>query len=281
MSSAAITAAVAGAGLLHASWNAVAHRLDDKAISFALMGVVDVLFGLVVAFALPLPACGAWPYLLASVVVHTGYTMLLIRAYQLGDFTQMYPIARGVSPLIVGVVAVTVVGQHLDAVQLAGLAVVCAGLACVAFGGGRVNLSDRPALLAAVATGGSIATYTVLDGVGVRHAHGSLGYTGWLFLLFGPVFPIAVIAGRGLRRTVEVAQPVLVPGLVSGVVGLAAYGIVIWAQTRSNLAAVSATRERSILFGALIGTVLFKERFGAWRIAGAGLTVVGILAINL
>ena len=276
-----VTAAVAGAGLLHASWNAVAHRLDDKAISFALMGVADVVFGLVVAFALPLPAARAWLYLLASAVVHVVYTLLLIRAYQLGDFTQMYPIARGVSPLIVGIVAVTVVGQHLDVVQFAGLGLVCAGLACVAFGGGRLNLSDRPALLAAVATGASISTYTVLDGVGVRHAHGSLGYTGWLFLLQGPVFPIAVVAGRGLRRSTAAARPVLVPGLVSGVVGLAAYGIVIWAQTRSNLAAVSATRELSILFGALIGTVVFKERFGAWRIAGSGLAVVGILAINL
>lgn len=281
MSAPVITAAVAGAGLLHASWNAVAHRLDDKAVSFALMGVVDVLFGVVVAFAVPLPAGGAWPYLIASALVHVVYTLLLMKAYQLGDFTQMYPIARGVSPLIVGVVAVTVVGQHLDAVQFAGLAVVCAGLACVAFGGGRVNLSDRRALLAAVATGASISTYTVLDGVGVRHAHGSLGYTGWLFLLQGPVFPLAVVAGRGLRRTVAAARPVLVPGLASGVVGLAAYGIVIWAQTRSNLATVSATRELSILFGALIGTWLFKERFGAWRIAGACLTVLGIVAINV
>ena len=277
-----VGSAVAGAGLLHAGWNAAAHRIADRALGFVLIGVAyTVVSGLIVPwFALPRSGT-AWACLLASVAVHIGYQLLLMRSYALGDFAQMYPLARGTSPLVVGILAVTVVGQPLTGLDAIGLLGVCAGLGLIAFGGGRITAARRPAIVAAGLTGLTIATYTVLDGVGVRHSQSTGGYIVWLFLLQGPALPIIVALRRGgLRRVFSETRGMRGVGLTSGAVSLLAYGIVIWAQTHANLASVAATRELSILFGAVIGRFAFHERFGAWRIAGSVVTVAGIVVIN-
>jgi drug/metabolite transporter (DMT)-like permease len=203
-----------------------------------------------------------------------------MRSYRLGDFNRMYPLARGTSPLVVAVLAVTVVGQPLSASHAAGVLAISAGLAVLVLAGGLFHPADRSAVTAAVMTGLAIATYTVLDGVGVRHSGSTLGYIGWLFLLQGPIFPLLVLGQRGGRLFAE-ARPFLVLGLASGLISVVAYGIVIWAQTRSNLASVAALRELSIVFAALIGMVFFHERFGAVRIFGATLAVIGVLLLNL
>ena len=129
-------------------------------------------------------------------------------------------------------------------------------------------------------TGLAIAGYTVLDGVGVRHADSTLGYVAWLFLLQSPVLPAVVFAQRGVRTTLRQCRPSWPAGVGGGVIGVTAYGIVIWAQTQSGLASVAAIREVSILFGAIIGRVAFREPFGRWRMLGAALTVGGIVALT-
>jgi len=275
----AVTAAVVLAALLHAGWNAAAHRISDRVIGFALIGAGYTAVSAALVPWVAVPLGGAWPYLLGSVALHSVYNLLLMRSYQLGDFNQMYPLARGTSPLVVAIVAVTVVGQSLHADQAAGVVIISAGLAVLVFSGGGVTCAGRPAITAAILTGLCIATYTVLDGVGVRSAHSTAGYIGWLFLLQGPIAPVAVAITRR-TRVLRDCRGVWVPGLTSGVVSLAAYGIVIWAQTRSNLASVAALREVSILFGAVIGVVFLRERFGAWRIAGAAFVVAGVVLLT-
>jgi drug/metabolite transporter (DMT)-like permease len=272
-----VVAAVIFAAMLHASWNAMAHRIPDQAVGFALIGIacaaVSVCFVPWVAF----PSGRAWPFLLTSAALHVVYSLLLLRCYQIGDFSQTYPLARGTSPLVVTLVAVTVVGQPLGARQAVGVLVICAGLVTLALGSGQVRHAAGPAVRAAVATGLAIAAYTVVDGVGVRRSDSTTGYIAWLFLLQGPIIAIAVLARH--RRSFTEVRPVLAIGLFSGVVSVVAYGIVIWAQTRSMLATVSALRELSILFGALIGVFFFRERFGRQRLLGATLAVIGVILI--
>lgn len=274
-----VTSAVVFAALLHASWNAVAHRINDRAVATTLIGCASAVAGLVVVPLVAVPAGAAWSYLLGSVAMHVVYLLLLMRSYRLGDFNRMYPLARGTSPLLVAVLAVTVVGQSLSLVHAAGVAAISAGLAVLVLAGGVFRSADRAAVTAAVLTGLAIATYTVLDGVGVRHSGSTLGYIGWLFLIQGPIFPLLVVAQRRRRLFAEV-RPHLALGLLSGLVSVLAYGIVIWAQTRSNLAAVAALRETSIVFAALIGMVFVHERFGALRTVGSVLAVAGVLLLN-
>ncbi|MEV7088421.1 DMT family transporter [Streptomyces sp. NPDC093085] len=272
-----VTAAVLVAALTHASWNALAHAIKDQLAAFTLIGSGSAVIGAVIACLVPLPDADAWPYLIASVVIHVGYMLLLMRSFTLGDFGQMYPIARGMAPLVVTVVAVAFVGETMDVWQTAGVLVASAGLVGVALWGirGAETAPRWPALAAAVATGLSIAAYTVVDGVGVRTAGNPMGYIAWLLLLQGTVIPAyAVYARRG--ALLAQLRPYAALGLLGAALSMLAYGLVLWAQTRAPLGPVSALRESSIIVGAAIGTVFFKERFGTPRILAAGLMVVGI-----
>jgi len=271
--------AVLFSALLHATWNSLAHAVSDRLVGFALIGVADAIGGgLMVAFA-GLPPAGAWPFIIASAALHVVYNLLLLASYQLGEFSQMYPLARGTSPWVVALVSVVVLGRELPITELAGVLAVSAGLIALVFIGGRPGRKDLPAITAAVLTGLAIASYTVVDGLGVAEAP-LFAYTGWLFLLQGP--PIAVLAairrGRGLPAAVRASA---VPGLAGGVISLAAYTIVLWAQTSGALAPIAALRETSIVFGALIGTVFMGERLGARRAAAAGVVLVGVVLISL
>ncbi|MEV4942921.1 DMT family transporter [Streptomyces zaomyceticus] len=272
-----VTLAVLVAAVTHASWNAIAHHIKDQLLSFTLISGGGALVGLVAALFVPLPAAGAWPYLVASALLHIGYMALLMRSFTLGDFGQMYPIARGTAPLIVTALAAVFVDEVPDAWQLLGVAVACAGLAGLAVWGirGRGGRPQWPALLAASATGLSIALYTVVDGVGVRASGSPLGYIAWLMILQGLAIPAYALWTRRAALLPRL-RPHAARGLLGAVLSVAAYALVLWAQTKAPLAPVAALRESSIIVGAAIGAVFFKERFGGPRIAAAGLMVVGI-----
>ncbi|MER5585545.1 EamA family transporter [Streptomyces asoensis] len=270
-----VTAAVLLAALTHAGWNAIAHRITDKLVGFTLIAGGGMVIGLALVPFAPLPAARAWPYLLASVLVHTAYYALLMRSFRLGDFGQAYPLARGSAPLVVTVLAAVFAHEVPDGWAAAGVALSCAGLTGVALWGLRGRRPDWPAIGAALATGATIAAYTVVDGIGVRASGSSLGYIAWLMAVQGVVLPVyAVHRWRG--RTVAVLRPFAALGLLGAALSVLAYGLVLWAQTRAELAPVAALRESSVLVAAAIGAVFFKERFGAPRLVAAGILVVGI-----
>ncbi|WAP57889.1 EamA family transporter [Streptomyces sp. S465] len=296
-----VAVAVLIAAVTHASWNAIAHGIRDQLLAFTLVGGGGTLCGLALAPFTPLPKADAWPYLLASVAIHVVYQLLLMRSFQLGDFGQMYPIARGTAPLVVTVAAAVFVGERPDHWQAAGIALASAGLVGVALWGIRGSRRPAPegigaagqgaetgerggggggapqwlALTAAIATGLSIAAYTVVDGLGVRASGSALGYIAWLMILEGIAIPACALT---IRRGALLRQlrPVAARGLLGGLLSVFAYGLVLWAQTRAELAPIAALRESSIIVGAGIGALFFKERFGGPRIAAAGLLVVGI-----
>ncbi|MEV5007587.1 DMT family transporter [Streptomyces sp. NPDC056159] len=271
----AVTAAVLLAAVTHASWNAIAHRITDKLTGFTLIAGGGLLIGLAMAPFAALPARGAWPYLLVSAAIHVVYYALLMKSFRLGDFGQAYPIARGTAPLVVTVLAAVFAHEVPDGWAAAGIAVSCAGLTGVALWGLRGRRPDWAAIGAALATGLAIAAYTVVDGLGVRASGSSLGYIAWLMAIQGVVIPAyAVWHWRG--RTVAALRPYAAVGLLGAALSVAAYALVLWAQTKAELAPIAALRESSIIVGAAIGAVFFKERFGAPRIAAAGLLVVGI-----
>ncbi|MFI9583980.1 EamA family transporter [Streptomyces sp. NPDC052236] len=272
-----VAAAVLIAAVTHATWNALAHTIRDQLLAFTLITGGGAVIGAVLACFVPLPDAAAWPYLVASAVIHIGYQALLMRSFTLGDFGQMYPVARGTAPLVVTLLAALFVGERLGGWQLAGVSLASAGLVGVAVWGIKGS-GTRPhwsALLAALATGLSIAAYTVVDGVGVRASGTPLGYIAWLMILEGlliPAYALHVHRGRLLAQL----RPHAARGLLGAALSIVAYGLVLWAQTRAPLAPVAALRESSIIVGAAIGALLFKERFGAPRIAAAALMVVGI-----
>ena len=274
-----VVAAVLLAAFLHAAWNAVAHAIADRLIGFALIGAAATAGGAVLTLVVGAPAPASWPYLAVSAALHVGYSLLLLRSYELGEFGQAYPLARGTSPWLVAIGAAAFAHETLTPPRLAGVAVISVGLASLGFAG-RLTRADVPAIGAALLTGVTIAAYTTVDGLGVRHAGGALGYAAWLFIAEGAVIPLMAMAARREKLWVQ-ARPHLAAGLAGGVASIIAYGLVLWAQTRGALAPIAALRETSVIIGAIIGALVFRERFGRWRIVATVLVAGGVALINV
>jgi drug/metabolite transporter (DMT)-like permease len=277
---ATVTLAVLLAAVLHAVWNLLAKQFADRLAGFALLGLTMSLGAAATIGLLPRPAAASWRYLAVSAVLHVAYALLLLQSYRVGDLSQVYPLARGLSPLLVAGAAGLVAGERLSGGQLAGVAVVCVGLASLALVADRPAAQDRFAVAFAAATGVMIAAYTVTDGLGVRRAGNALAYAAWLFLFQGAGLALSVLALR--RRPLRPALPaVALPAAVAGVLALVGYALVLWAQTRGALAVVAALRETSVIVAAALGAVLLRERFGRVRVVAAVLVAVGIALIDL
>jgi drug/metabolite transporter (DMT)-like permease len=272
-----VFAAVLGAAVLHASWNAIAKAVPDQRVAAALLSVVGLVPSGIGAAALPLPDPASWPYLGVSAVLQAGYLLLLVNAYRYGEFGQVYPLARGLPPLLVTVFALAVLGERLTGGQLAGVIVVSLALTGLVFAGGRPRAGSGLGL--AAATGLVIASYTLVDGLGVRESGHPLAYAMWLFLLQAPLVIAAsrALYGPSLWRVAARSAPL---GALGGVLALAAYAIVLWAQSRASLPLVSAVRETSLLFAGLIGTLVFGERFSPARVAATVAAVAGIALLQ-
>ncbi|AWW39128.1 EamA family transporter [Streptomyces cadmiisoli] len=270
-----VTAAVLAAAVTHAGWNAIAHRITDKLVGFTLISGGGLLIGLAAVPFVAFPAAAAWPYLFTSAAIHIVYYALLMRSFRLGDFGQAYPIARGTAPLVVTALAAVFAHEVPDGWAAAGIALSCAGLTGVALWGLRGRRPDWPAIGAALATGATIAAYTLVDGLGVRASGSPLGYIAWLMALQGSLIP-AYALYRWRAEAPRLLAPFARLGLLGAAMSVAAYALVLWAQTEAELAPIAALRESSILVGAAIGAVVFKERFGLPRMAAAGLLVIGI-----
>src|SRR6266571_6947810 len=207
-----VTFAVIAAAGTHAVWNAIAHGIKDQTLAFAFIGVGGIAIGIPLVIVAAMPRSGCWPYLLGSVVIHVFYNLLLMRCYRLGEFSQVYPLVRGNSPLVVTILAAIFIHEHLALPQIAGVLVVSAGLATLVLAGRRPG---RAAFLAAVGTGLTIAAYTTVDGVGVRLSGSPVGYIGWLMVLESLCVPAWAVARRrqALR---EAPRKVVIAGLAAG-----------------------------------------------------------------
>jgi drug/metabolite transporter (DMT)-like permease len=286
-----VTLAVLAAAVTHATWNAIAHGIKDQVAAFGLIGAGSMAAAVPVIALSPFPRPACWPYLLTSVFIHVFYNLLLMRAYRYGDFGQVYPLARGMSPLVVTVLAAVFAAERPSLPQIGGVLVITSGLALLVLAGrrtdrgsdrgaGRHSGPGRAALLAAGGTGLTIAAYTTVDGLGVRLSGSPAGYIGWLMLLESLCVPAWALVRR--RDVLGGLPPrVLLSGVSAGMLAVLAYGLVLWAQTRGALAPIAALRETSVIFGALIGTMVFRERFGRSRMMATALVVLGVLLLNV
>ena len=275
----AVFVMVLSAALLHAVWNALLKVQGDRLVVLAMITVSGGVASLFVLPFVAFPVPAAWPYLAFSLVVHNGYYLFLIMAYRYGDLSHVYPIARGSAPLLVAVVSVVFLSEVLTRQAFLAVVVIGLGVMSLALTRGASGFKEPRAVLFALGTGGFIAAYTILDGLGARLAGSPHGYTFW-FLAIDTV-PLALItlcvrrgeALRQVRRSWKV-------GLLGGMVMLVATWLVIWALTLAPLALVSALRETSIVFAVLFGVVFLKERLDLIRLAATATTLVGAVMLK-
>ncbi|TDV15630.1 DMT family transporter [Paraburkholderia caballeronis] len=269
------------AALLHASWNAMLHGNRDRFLSMTWMSIaIASVATLAIGFA-PLPAAAAWPYIVASGLVHIAYNASLVRSYRRGDLAQAYPVARGSSPVLVTLGAALFAHEAIGPLHGLGVAMVSGGIVSLALDGRHVS---RDGVLAALTTGATIAVYTVIDGIGVRLSGGhAFAYTAWMFLFYW-LMPLLFGAMRGfaaLWTPLRAAPIAVASSLAGGIVSIAAYGIVIWALQSGAMGAVSALRETSVVFAVLIGRVILREtvsgkRWAACIVVAAGAVCLGV-----
>jgi len=277
-----VAALVLFAALLHASWNAIVKSDKDRLVSFGLVMMAGCLIAVPFLPFVAIPQAAAWPYLIASVVVHNFYYYFLLRAYAHGDLSHVYPIARGLGPLLVAIVSGRLVGEYLSFAESCGVTLLSVGIASLAFGHGLPrNSAEWKPVLYAVGTGVFIAGYTLVDGLGVRASGDALGYIVWLNLLEGPWVLGAALWWRGPARIIPYLRDYWWRGTAGGIIATTGYGIAIWAMSVGALAHVAALRETSVLFAAVMGTMLLHEGFGPRRIAASVLVVAGLLLMNL
>jgi drug/metabolite transporter (DMT)-like permease len=278
-----ITLAVLGAGLLHASWNALLKSAPggDAMLDTATVVAGSGVCALAVLPFVPIPATAAWPYMAASATIHFGYYLTLARAYRAGDLSFAYPLMRGTAPLVVTVLGIVFLRELPGAATTCGILLISLGIVSIAFVPHPGSRKHPPAAAYwAFANASLIAAYTLIDASGARASGTPAGYVSWLIFLEGIPFLLWVFV-RGRRPALRYVANHAGRGIIGGACSLAAYGIVLWAMTRAPVAAVAALRETSVLFAALIGSVWLKEGFGLPRLAGAIAVVLGIAALKL
>jgi len=266
------------AAVLHAAWNALV-KSGDALLRMALVHAMASLCALPLVLVSATPEPASWPFLLASIAVHQAYYAFLVLGYQVGDLSQIYPIARGSAPLLVAVGAFVFAGETLSVMGMVAVLLICAAILSLAFAGGRRSGPAMPVLFA-LATGVTIAGYTLIDGLGGRLAGDVTGYIAWLFVLEG--IPLTLFAVARRRREVwPVVRGDLLTGALGGAFAFAAYGVVIWAMSLTPMTYVSALRETSVILAALIGTRLLREPLGARRIGAATVVAMGVVLLQV
>ena len=265
------------AGLMHAVWNAMTKSLHDQFASFALLNISIAAVSLIMLPLVGVPRSACWIYLAGSTVCHLSYELFLMGSYRRADFSQSYTIARGIAPLLVSLAGFLFANEDLSVRGLVGIFVIVTGIVSLVLRR-RGEKARGWGAAWALATGAAIAVYTVVDGLGVRKSHDPFQYGAMLFALQSVLWLIGVVLRR--RDWWPTRQRALV-GLLAGVISMAAYLSVLWAQLRAPLGVVSALRETGVLWAAVIAVVIFREGRLRRIVVPATLVVVGIALLSI
>lgn len=269
------------AAALHAGWNAILKIKLEPFLAMVLINFCASIITLPLLFYTGLPRAEAWPWLIASVLIHVGYYIALTEAYRRADMSQVYPIARGSAPLMTAAVSILFLGESVSLLGLGGILVLGFGIVVMSMKSARdATHMDRKALGFAGLTAITICAYTLSDGTGARVSGDALAYIAALFVADGLFFTLIawfMRGGAGLRPIFGFWGP----GMAGGAMSAGAYGIAIWAMTVAPIALVAAVRETSVLFAAAIAILILKEPLVANRVVAAVLIVAGLVMIRL
>ena len=268
------------AAILHATWNFLVKRSDDKLLSMSAVVIGHVPFSLAALVFFPLPLIDALPFLIGSVVLHTGYQLFLLNAYRLGDLSKVYPLARGVAPMLVTLVSISILGVVLNQTELAAIVMIGLGIASLVFTRSDSGSFDSKTVALSLITGCFIAAYPIVDGLGARVAQSPVGFYACASTVSAIIWLIYLSFKRpDILKTLATTQKQLT--LLGGGASFGAYALVVWAFTIAPIALVTALRETSIIFAMLLGTLILKEKMSWQKGLAIVLTVAGVLTLKL
>ncbi len=272
---AAIIAALISA-LIHASWNALLKSGADRLADSALVSVGWLAMAAALIAWFGPPPAAAWPYLLLSCVVHSCYWFALTKGYDTGDLSHVYTLSRGLAPVVAALLAFLIAHETPTPLALGGIALVSAGVLTI----GASPNAPLNATLWALLTAATIGGYTLFDALGARVTGNAAQYLGWSLLVSAAPILLFALARRGPAGLARAFRVDWKRGLTAGFVSGAGYGIVLFAQTLAPVAQVTALRETSVVFAALIAWMFLREELGLRRWLGAAIVAGGAVLIG-
>jgi drug/metabolite transporter (DMT)-like permease len=264
------------AAILHAAWNAFLRSGGDRLWTVTVMSFASTAVAFPFLLIYPVPPAGAWIYILLSAVLQVGYSVFLVAAYRYGELGQVYPIVRGVVPLLVTLGGLLITGDRLSLNEIAGVLLIAMGIMSLFFGRGRASISS---ILFALATGAIIAAYATVDSIGVRQAGESGAYTAWVLVLYGVFLPATFLALRR-RLVVDFRAADTWRALGGGLVAMTAYGVVVSAFALGPAGPITALRETSVIFAVLIGWLVLGETLTYRRILACVIVAAGAILLG-
>ena len=267
------------AAFLHATWNVMVKNEKDKYL--AVSGIVfgHVPASIIVIFFIPFPSIESIPYIILSAILHNGYQWFLLSAYKLGDYTKVYPIARGSAPIFVSIVSLIFFAVVLSRFELLGIAVICLGILSLSFQD-ATSVTNRKAIIYALITGSFIMSYSITDGYGARISASILSYMGWSFILNAFLFAILLNFMKQPGIITRVAKDGKFIFFVGGTISYLVYAIIVWGFTQAPIPVVTALREISIVFALLIGTFFLKEKFTYLKTTAVLTIFIGVILLK-
>jgi len=268
------------AALLHATWNTLIKFSGERLLVIACMDSVALLFVLLAVGFVALPPLEIWPWIIASALFELLYRYLLIQAYRVGDLGLVYPLMRGLSPLVVLALTLVFAGEVLSTQQIVGILLIPFGMLCLLWQGGGGDRLPWSMLPVVALIGLCIGCYTFLDGQALRRWSHPLDYLVWLTLISAWPFPLlAMVRKRAAFSLFWRTQWRL--GLSVGLCVLLSYALVLWAMQLGSIAEAAALREVSVILVVLFGMRYLKEPFGRSRLLACGLVLIGMFVMKL
>ncbi len=271
---------VLSAAFLHAFWNFQVKGTPNKALGMAAVMLGHLPLAAVGLIYSGLPSMSSAPYLCASVLLHLGYQIFLLNAYRHGSLTSIYPIARGMAPLLITLISITLLSEALKPSDILGISII--SIAILSYGVKQYRLANAKliGLVLACVTGCFIAGYSIVDALGARIAGSAIAFYGMstfgsatLFIIYLQVTDPSV-----LTSIHKEARATLIYG---GTASYVAYVIVLWACLSAPVAIVSSLRETSLLFAILLGAVFLREKITVFKVTMILLIFCGILLLRL
>nr|WP_218169323.1 EamA family transporter [Pseudomonas gingeri] len=274
------TALVLVAAVLHAAWNTLIKFSGERLLVVACMDSVALLFVLLMLGFVTLPPAEIWPWIIASALFELLYRYLLIQAYRVGDLGLVYPLMRGLSPLVVLGLTLVFAGESLTTQQILGILLIPCGMLCLLWqggGGDRLPWSMLPVVLL---IGLCIGGYTFVDGQALRRWPHPLDYLVWMSLLSAWPYPLVALTRRRAAFARFWREQWRL-GLGVGFCVLFSYALVLWAMQLGSIAEAAALREISVILVVLFGMRYLKEPFGRPRLLACGLVLAGMLIMKI
>ena len=267
------------ATVMHAVWNGMVKNHPDKVVAISSIVFGHFPLSIIAIILLPVPSLDCIPYIIASAIIHQGYQWYLLSAYQIGDLTKVYPIARGFGPLVATIISILILGLFLDSLIIFSILLICIGI--IILGLFDKENKNFKVLQLSLFTGFFIGLYSLIDGYGARVSLSAIVYMSWSFILSSLLFLVVL----RIKKQKNIIQNVVKKGKkifwIGGSLSYIIYVIVVWAFTKAPIPMVAALRETSIFFSILIGYFFLQEKITTTKVISIILIVIGVIGIKL